>query len=89
VEGGLLLDVVVGQGAAVLLELLAGEDEAQLVGRDAPLVLELLLHLLNRVARLDLERDGMARESLHEYLRCWFVLLSSTMPNCWLGRRFA
>jgi hypothetical protein len=34
VEGGLLLDVVVGQGAAVF-ELLAGKDEALLVGRDS------------------------------------------------------
>merc|ERR1712146_524642 len=34
VEGRLLLDVVVRQGAAIL-ELLAGEDQALLVGRDA------------------------------------------------------
>ncbi len=37
-QGRLLLDVVVGEGAAVL-ELLAGEDEALLVGGDALLVL--------------------------------------------------
>ena len=37
VKGGLLLDVVVAEGAAVL-ELLAGEDQALLVGRDAFLV---------------------------------------------------
>ena len=48
VEGRLLLDVVVRQGAAVL-ELLAGEDQALLVGRDAFLVLDLLLHVLDRV----------------------------------------
>ena len=34
VQRGLLLDVVVGQGAAVL-QLLAGKDEALLVRRDA------------------------------------------------------
>ena len=34
VQGGLLLDVVVGQGAAVL-QLLAGEDQALLVRGDA------------------------------------------------------
>ena len=39
-EGGLLLDVVIGKSAAVL-ELLAGEDEALLIGRDALLVLNL------------------------------------------------
>ena len=36
-EGRLFLDVVVGEGAAVF-ELLAGEDESLLVGRDAFLV---------------------------------------------------
>ena len=40
VERGLLLDVVVRQGAAVL-ELLPREDQALLVGRDALLVLDL------------------------------------------------
>ena len=40
VERGLFLYVVVREGAAVL-ELLAGEDEALLVGRDALLVLDL------------------------------------------------
>lgn len=36
-ESGFLLDVVVGEGAAVF-ELLAGEDQALLVGWDAFLV---------------------------------------------------
>ena len=40
VEGRLLLDVVVRESAAVF-ELLAGEDKALLVGRDAFLVLDL------------------------------------------------
>ena len=40
VEGRLLLDVVIREGAAVL-ELLAREDEALLVRRDALLVLDL------------------------------------------------
>ena len=38
VKGGLLLNVVVGQGPAVL-QLLAGKDEPLLVGRNALLVL--------------------------------------------------
>ena len=38
VKGGLLLNVVVGQGPAVL-QLLTGKDEPLLVGRDALLVL--------------------------------------------------
>ena len=66
-EGGLLLDVVVGEGAAVL-ELLASEDEALLVGRDALLVLDLGLDVLDRVRRLDLEGDGLTSEGLDENL---------------------
>ena len=68
VERRLLLDVVVREGAAVL-ELLAGEDEALLVRRDALLVLDLLLHVVDRVRRLDVERDGLAGEGLDENLR--------------------
>ena len=63
----LLLDVVVRERAAVL-ELLAREDEALLVGRDALLVLDLLLHVLDRVRRLDVQRDGLARQRLHKDL---------------------
>jgi hypothetical protein len=45
VEGRLLLDVVVGEGAAVL-ELLAGEDQALLVRGNALLVLDLGLDIV-------------------------------------------
>ncbi|KAF7077754.1 hypothetical protein CFC21_082271 [Triticum aestivum] len=67
VEGGLLLDVVVSQGAAIL-ELLAGKDEALLVRGDSLLVLDLGLHIVDRVRRLDLKGDGLAGEGLHEDL---------------------
>eukprot|EP00197_Chlamydomonas_leiostraca_P002840 CAMPEP_0202857520 /NCGR_PEP_ID=MMETSP1391-20130828/425_1 /ASSEMBLY_ACC=CAM_ASM_000867 /TAXON_ID=1034604 /ORGANISM="Chlamydomonas leiostraca, Strain SAG 11-49" /LENGTH=191 /DNA_ID=CAMNT_0049536329 /DNA_START=188 /DNA_END=764 /DNA_ORIENTATION=+ len=67
VEGGLLLDVVVSQGAAVL-QLLAGEDQTLLVRRNALLVLDLLLHILDGVGGLHLEGDSLAREGLHEDL---------------------
>jgi len=53
VQRRLLLDVVVGERAAVL-ELLAGEDQALLVRRDALLVLDLGLDVLDGVGRLDL-----------------------------------
>ena len=66
-KGALLLDVVVAQSAAVF-ELLAGEDETLLVGRDAFLVLDLGLHVLNGVAGLDLEGDGLSGERLDEDL---------------------
>ena len=48
VKCGLLLDVVILKGSAVL-ELLAPEDEALLVGRDALLVLDSCLDTLDRV----------------------------------------
>lgn len=67
VQRALLLDVVVAEGAAVL-ELLASEDEPLLVWGDALLVLDLGLHILDRVGLLDLERDCLAGQSLDEYL---------------------
>merc|ERR550514_2147823 len=67
VQGRLLLNVVVGEGAAVL-ELLAGEDQALLIGRDALLVLNLGLDVVNRVRRLHLEGDRLAGEGLDKDL---------------------
>ena len=67
VEGGLLLDVVIRKSAAVL-ELLAGEDEALLIGRNALLVLDLGLDIVDGVGGLNLEGDGLAGEGLHEDL---------------------
>ena len=68
VEGRLLLDVVIRKRAAIL-ELLAREDQALLVGGDALLVLDLAFDHVNRVRALDLERDGLACQGLDEYLR--------------------
>ena len=65
VEGRLLLDVVVRKSAAVL-ELLAREDQALLVRRDALLVLDLGLDIVDGVRRLDLERDGLSSAQAHE-----------------------
>jgi hypothetical protein len=67
VQRGLLLDVVVGERAAIL-QLLAREDEALLVRGDAFLVLDLLLHVFDSVRRLDVESDGLPREGLDEDL---------------------
>merc|ERR1711936_728707 len=66
-EGGLLLDVVVGEGPSVL-ELLASKDQPLLVRGDALLVLDLGLHILDGVRGLDFEGDGLACEGLHEDL---------------------
>ena len=56
-ERRLLLDIVVRKGAAVL-ELLAGEDEAVLVRRDALLVLGLCLDVLDGVGAADLQLEN-------------------------------
>ena len=74
-----LLDVVVGEGAAIL-ELLASKDQALLVGGDALLVLDLGLDIVDRVRGLDLEGDGLAREGLDEAAR--WCPASVTLRGC-------
>jgi hypothetical protein len=59
VKGRLLLDIVVGQRAAIL-ELLASEDQALLIRRNPLLILDLSLDVVDGVGRLNLERDGLA-----------------------------
>jgi len=67
VQRALRLDVVVRQ-RAFSLKLLAGEDEALLVWRDALLVLDLLLDVRDARRGLDVERDCLARQRLDEDL---------------------
>jgi hypothetical protein len=66
-QGALLLDVVVGEGAAVF-ELLTSEDQSLLVRRDALLILNLALDVVDGIRRLDLQGDGLAGEGLDEDL---------------------
>ena len=58
-KGRLLLNVVVGQGAAVL-ELLASENETLLIRGNALLVLDLRLDVVDGIRGLNLEGDGLA-----------------------------
>ena len=58
-ESRLLLDVVVGEGTAVL-ELLSSEDQALLIRWDSLLVLDLGLDVVDGIRRLNLEGDGLA-----------------------------
>ena len=53
------MDVVVREGSAVF-ELLAGEDQALLIRRNAFLVLDLCLDVIDSVARFNLKSDGLA-----------------------------
>merc|ERR1719222_584480 len=67
VQGTLLLDVVVGEGASVL-QLLPSKYETLLVRRNSLLVLDLGLDILNSVRWLHLQSDGLASESLDKDL---------------------
>ena len=75
VEGRLLLDVVARKGPSIL-ELLASEDEALLIRRDSLLVLNLLLHILDGVRRLNLEGDGFTCKEKRKFL------VSVTAKSC-------
>jgi hypothetical protein len=61
VESALFLDVVVRQSATVL-KLLAREDQALLVRRNAFLVLDLRLNVVDGIGGLDLKSDGLASD---------------------------
>jgi len=67
VKGGLLLDVVVRQGTAIL-ELLSGKDKTLLIRGDTFLILDLGLDVVNGIAGLDIQGDGLTRKSLYEDL---------------------
>jgi hypothetical protein len=58
VKGGLFLDDVVTQSAAIL-ELLSGEDETLLIRVNTFLLLDLGLDLVNAVGWLDIEGDSI------------------------------
>ena len=72
-ESGLLLDVVVGEGSAVL-ELLTSEDESLLIWWDTFLVLDLGLDVFDGVCWLNIEGDGLSCEGLDENLHFGFWL---------------
>jgi len=79
-ECRLLLNIVVSKCLSVL-ELLAREDQALLIRRDALLVLNLLLHILNAVARLNIESDRLASKSLNENLHFVYSSLVYWKPR--------
>jgi len=66
-EGGFLLDVVVGKGASIF-KLLSSKDQALLVWRDALLVLDLCLDIVNGVRGFDVQGDRLAGQSLDKDL---------------------
>ena len=66
VDGGLLLDAVLGQGGA-LLQLLAGEDDAGIGAA------QLLLDGDDGVGGLDVQDDGLVLEGLGEELHVFLA----------------
>merc|ERR1712014_274164 len=67
VRSGLLLNIVVAQCTAIF-QLLACEDETLLIWWDALFVLNLRLHVVDRIGALNLKRDRLARQCLDEDL---------------------
>merc|ERR1711945_17972 len=66
-QSGLLLDVVVREGAAIF-KLFAGKDQPLLVWGNAFLVLDLSLDIFNGVRWLNLKGDGLASQGLDKNL---------------------
>ena len=66
-KGGLLLDVVVRQSAAVL-ELLSSKDETLLIRGDTFLILDLGLYVIDGITGFDIEGDSLSREGFDENL---------------------
>jgi len=67
VESGLLLDVIVAQSAPVL-QLLAGKDKTLLVWGDALLFLNLVLYVVDRIRRLNLESNSFTGKGFDKNL---------------------
>ena len=66
-KSGLFPNIVISESTAVL-QLLSGEDQSLLIGRDAFLVLDLSLHVVDGVEALHLQGDGLASQSFHKDL---------------------
>ncbi|KAL0535173.1 hypothetical protein IC582_029497 [Cucumis melo] len=66
-EGRLLLDVVICKSSAIF-QLFPSEDKSLLVWGNAFLVLNLSLHVVNCVRRLNLQGDGLPGESFDKNL---------------------
>lgn len=83
-ESGFFLNVVVGEGAAVL-KLFTSENQALLIWRDTLFILDLRLDVVDGIRGLDFESDGLASEGLDDY-SCELVKTSSHSENeMWRG----
>jgi len=69
VKSGFLLNVVVGESAAIF-QLFSSKDQSLLVWRDPFLVLNLSFNIFNGIRWLNLKSDGLSSECLHKDLHC-------------------
>ena len=76
----LFLDIVVGQRSSIL-ELFASENQALLIRGNALLVLDLRLDVIDSVAGLYIEGDGLTREGFDEYLHGCSQLQIFMLPS--------
>lgn len=60
-----LLDVIIAQSPTIL-ELLSGENQPLLIRRNTLLILDLGLDVVDGIARLDVEGNGLTREGFDE-----------------------
>ena len=67
VKGTFLLDIVVAQGTTIL-KLLTSKDKTLLIRGNSFLVLNLGLHIVNRVRGLDIQGDRLTSQSLDKDL---------------------
>ena len=72
-QGGLLLDVVVGQGSTVF-QLLSSEDQSLLIWRNSLFILNFGLYVLDGVGSFDVQSDGLSGQGLNEYLHFKFTI---------------
>jgi len=66
-EGGLLLDVVVGEGSSIF-QLFSSKDQPLLVWRNSFLVLDLGFYIFDGIRRLNFQGNGLASQGLHKDL---------------------
>lgn len=83
----LLLDVIVGK-CTLILKLLTRENQALLIRGDSLLVLNLSLYRRDRVTRLNLESNRLARQGLHKDLhfissRVFSLIDVKVIPDHW------
>eukprot|EP00972_Heterocapsa_arctica_P053591 7894161-Heterocapsa_arctica.AAC.1 len=71
----------------VFIQLIAVEDQAKLVHRDARPVLDLGLHVGEVVVIPDLDRDGVAVDGLHEDLEGGLQADCRPLPDVMLADR--